>query len=75
MATEPTATIPRRRGVWSAVAAMLLGAFLFGGWVCRFDGPGADPWSFGNMLLFVGSLGMVISGLLGLHTLTRHLVR
>ena len=75
MATDPTATTPQRREVWSAAAIMLLGAFLFGGWTCRLDMPGADPWSLGTVLLFTGSVGMVTFGLLGLRTLTRRMVR
>jgi len=75
MATEPTTATPRRREVWSAAAGMLLGAFLFGGWICRLDRPGADPWSPGNVLLLAGSVGMVAVGLLALRNLTRHMVR
>jgi hypothetical protein len=74
MTTDPTTATPQRRKVWGAAAALLLGAFLFGGWTCRLDKPGADPWSLGNMLLFVGSVGMVISGVLRLRTLTRRMV-
>jgi hypothetical protein len=74
MATDPTATTPQRREVWSAAALMLLGAFLFGGWMCRLDRPGADPWGLGNMLLFTGSVGMVTVGLLALRALTRRVV-
>jgi hypothetical protein len=74
MATDPTTTTPQRRKVWRAAAVMLLGAFLFGGWGCRLDQPGADPWSFGNVLLFAGSVGMVTFGLLALRTLTRRVV-
>jgi hypothetical protein len=74
MASDPPASTPHGRGVWSAAALMLLGAFLFGGWMCRLDKPGADPWSLGNVLLLAGSVGMVTFGLLGLRTLTRRRV-